>query len=253
MGRVLQRLTVAVGSGFVLLMLVQCNALKQKPGDKCVSNGKFQCTNASTALLCANGTLVSIACSGKNGCQGVGAASECDDTLGAVGEACQMGSGEENIACSADHKAELVCTANKWTIDSTCKGPGGCKFTAVGSNFDFKCDDDFADLNDPCQSSPGNDNYSCTPDKKTEVVCTRNKFVESQGCRGGKGCYIENSTVYCDTSVAKEGDLCRRADDHACSDDSTEMLKCSAQGKWAKQMECKHGGCKVKGREVICN
>ncbi len=254
MGRVLQRLAVAVGSGALLLLLVQCNALKQKPGDKCVSNGKYQCTDPSTALLCAGGTLVSMPCRGQNGCQGTGPASECDDTLGTAGEACQMGSGQDNIACAADHKAELICTGNKWTVNSTCKGPAGCKFTTVGTNVNFKCDDDFADINDPCVSAAGNDNYSCTPDKKAMVVCTSNKFVEAEGCRGAKGCYIEGDSVYCDTTVAKEGDICRHADSHACSEDATSMMHCTAQLKWAKQMDCKHnGGCKVKGHEIDCN
>jgi hypothetical protein len=252
MGRVLQRLAVAVGSGAVLLLLVQCN-LRQKPGDKCSSPNKYQCTDTSTALLCANSVLVAMPCRGQNGCQGVGAAAECDDTLGVAGDACTMGAGQDNIACSTDHKSELICTGNKWTVNSTCKGPGACKFTAIGTNVNFKCDDDFADLQDPCVSSPGNANYSCTPDKKTMVVCTSNKFVEAEPCRGAKGCYIETNEVYCDTSMAKEGEMCRHADAHACSDDSLSMLHCTAQLKWAKQNDCKRSGCKVKGHELDCN
>jgi len=248
MGRVWQRLAVAVGSGLLLLVLVQCNALKQKPGDKCVSNGQFKCTDPSTSMLCQNGTIVAMPCRGPHGCQGVGTASQCDDDLGQAGEACLSGSGGENYACGTDLKSELVCTSGKWTINSTCKGPGGCKVTGTMVH----CDDDFADINDPCQASPSEANYSCTPDKKAEVVCTNNKFVESEGCRGAKGCYIENNSVYCDSSMAKEGDKCRHADSHACSDDAASMLKCSATMVWTKQQACK-SGCKVKGRELDCN
>jgi hypothetical protein len=248
MGRVLQRLAVAVGSGVLLVVLVQCNALKQKPGDKCVNNGAVKCTDGSNALLCQGGTISAITCRGPKGCSGAGASGECDDDLAQAGEGCIMGSGGQNYSCGTDLKSELVCTAGKWTVNSTCKGPGGCKVTGTMVH----CDDDFADINDPCQSSPSEANYSCTPDKKTEVVCTNNKFVESEGCHGQKGCYIENNSVYCDTSMAKEGDKCRHADNHACSDDATAMLKCSPQMTWVKQTACK-SGCKVKGREIDCN
>ena len=252
MGRVWQRLAVAVGSGLMIVALVQCKFLTQKPGDKCVANNKYQCSDKSTALLCAGGTLVSMPCRGQNGCQGSGQASECDDTLGQAGDACEMGSGSDNIACASDHKAELICQANKWVANSTCKGPGGCKFTSVGNNFNFQCDDNFADIGDPCVSNPSDANYSCTPDKKAEVVCTSNKFVESQGCRGPSGCKIEigkdgTGDVYCDTSMAKEGDKCRHADSAACTEDATARLKCSPQMVWTKAAACK-SGCKVKGR-----
>lgn len=249
MGRVLQRLAVAVGAGFLLLVLVQCNALKQKPGDKCVSNGQFKCTDPGNGLLCQNGTIVALPCRGPTGCTGMGTASQCNDDLGQAGEACIMESGGANYACGTDLKSELICTAGKWTVNSTCKGPGGCKVTGTMVH----CDDNFADINDPCLSSPGNDNYSCTPDKKAEVVCTGNKFVEAEGCRGQQGCYIKADEVYCDTSMAKVGDKCRHADSHACSDDGTAMLHCTAQLSWAQQTACPKSGCKVKGRELDCN
>jgi hypothetical protein len=249
MGRVLQRLAVAVGSGFLLLVLVQCNALKQKPGDKCVSNGQFKCTDPGNGLLCQNGTIVNLPCRGPHGCTGMGTASQCDDDLGQSGEACLMGSGGENYACGTDLKSELVCTSGKWTVNSTCKGPAGCKVTGTMVH----CDDNFADINDPCLSSPGNDNYSCTPDKKAIVVCTGNKFIEAEGCRGQKGCYITGEEVYCDNSMAKIGDKCRHADNHACSEDGTALLHCTAQLAWAQQTACPKSGCKVHGRELDCN
>jgi hypothetical protein len=199
MGRVLQRLAVAVGSGFLLLVLVQCNALKQKPGDKCINNGQFKCSDSSSALLCQSGTIVSLPCRGPHGCSGMGAGSQCDDDLGTAGENCLMGSGGENYSCGTDAKSELVCTAGKWVTNSTCKGPGACKVTGNMVH----CDDDFADINDPCQSSPSDANYSCTPDKKTRVVCTANKFVVFDHCNGPKGCHIEGNSVFCDGESKK--------------------------------------------------
>jgi hypothetical protein len=248
MGRVWQRLAAAVGSGLLLLVLVQCNALKQKPGDKCVSNGKFQCTDPTTALLCQNGTIVSMPCRGQNGCQGIGTGSQCDDDLGQAGEPCMVGADGENYACAVDKKSQLTCTAGKWTVLSTCKGPNACKVVGTMVN----CDDDFADINDPCKSSASDANYSCTPDKKTIVVCQNNKFVEWEGCHGPKGCSIDNNLVHCDDTMGAINDTCRHPDSHACSDDGSQMVRCTAQFKWAKQMDCKHG-CRVHGNEVDCN
>jgi hypothetical protein len=247
MVRVGQRILTATVSGLLLLVLVQCNALKQKPGDKCVSNGKFQCTDPSTALLCQTGTLVSMPCRGPKGCAGAGAASSCDDDLGQVGDACMTDSTGANYACATDLKSQLVCTAGKWTTNSTCKGPNACKVTGNMVH----CDDNFADIGDPCQSAASDANYSCTPDKKSEVVCTANKFVESEGCHGPKGCHIENNEVYCDSSNAAVGDICRHTGTAACADDTHSMLKCTS-GKWAHALDCKHG-CSVKGTEVLCN
>src|ERR1700722_15465540 len=142
MGRVCQRVAVAVVSGLLLLVLVQCNMLRRKAGDKCVSNGTFQCSDPSAALLCAGGTLVSMPCRGPSGCQGTGPGSQCDDDLGQAGEPCLAGSSGENYACGTDQKSELVCSAGKWAVNSTCKGPAGCKITGEMVH----CDDDFADI-----------------------------------------------------------------------------------------------------------
>ncbi len=194
MTRIWQRLAVAAVSGLMLTGVVQCNALKQKPGDKCVSNGKFQCTNPSTALLCQSGTLVNMPCRGPNGCQGVGPGSQCDDDLGQVGEPCLSDPSGENYACGTDMKSELVCQSGKWALASTCKGPGGCRVAGLVVH----CDDDFADVGDACISSASDANYSCTPDKKAMVVCTADKFNMWEACTGPHGCHIENNLVYCD-------------------------------------------------------
>ena len=242
------RLATALVAGLMLFALVNCNALKKKVGDKCATNGQFTCNDPSTALLCAGGSLVNMPCRGPNGCTGSGPASTCDDDLGQAGEPCLAGSSGENYACGTDMKSELACTGGKWTVASTCKGPQGCKVTGLMVH----CDDDFADLNDPCVSSASDANYSCTPDKKTIVVCQQNKFVEWEGCYGPKGCHIENNNVFCDTTMGKEGDMCRHADSHACDTEGKTMLHCSKDNKWTKQMDCKKQGCKIKGNEVFC-
>ena len=199
MTRVWKRLTFAVLSILLVLVLAQCKGLKQKAGDSCTKNNQLVCVDPSNALLCINGTLQADPCRGPHGCQGFGAASQCDDDLGQAGEACVMGSGGENYACSTDLNAELICQNNKWIVNSTCKGPGHCKVTGLTIN----CDDDFADLGDPCKSSASDANYSCTMDKKTRIVCTANKFVTYDYCHGPKGCHIEGNIVYCDGESKK--------------------------------------------------
>lgn len=199
MTRVWKRLAFAVLSVFLVLVLVQCKGLKQKAGDSCTKNNALVCTDPSTALLCVNGVLQNDPCRGPHGCQGFGAASQCDDDLGQAGETCIMGSGGENYACSTDLNSELICQNNKWVVESTCHGPGHCKVTGLTVN----CDDDFADVGDPCKSSASDANYSCTMDKKTRIVCTANKFVTYDFCKGPKGCHIEGNIVYCDGESKK--------------------------------------------------
>jgi hypothetical protein len=193
MARVGQRIAVATVSALLLFILVQCNALKQKVGDKCVNNGKFTCADGQNALLCQTGTLVSMPCRGPKGCTGMGPASQCDDDFGMVGEVCMVDSTGENYACQTDMKAQLACVNGKWAVNSTCKGPGACKVVGLMVN----CDDNFADVGDPCKSNASDANYSCTPDKKDMVVCTNNKFVKAKECHGPKGCHIEGNEVYC--------------------------------------------------------
>ena len=249
MARVWQRLTVTLVSSLGVTLLLQCNFLAQKPGDKCTSSGKFACTDSTNALLCQSGTIVAMSCRGPHGCTGVGSSSQCDDDLAVAGEPCLMGAGGENYACTMDKKAELVCTAGKWVVNSTCKGPGSC---AVTGNM-VHCDDDFADIGDPCVSNASDANYSCTPDKRVEVVCKANKFVEAQGCLGPKGCHIENSNVYCDITMANVGDMCRQVDSRSCTTDGKTMTRCTAQLRWAAQQSCPHNGCRFKGGGLYCD
>jgi hypothetical protein len=250
-----RRLAAAVLSFSLLVALAQCN-LKQQPGGKCTSNGRFICQDPASALLCQSGTLVALPCRGPKGCQGAGMASQCDDDLSQEGDACVQ-TLNENYSCSTDHKKELVCKDGKFVVISTCKGPKAC--VVNGTTID--CDDSFGDVGDLCQVGAGDANYACSTDKKSETVCKpmggadmkAGKFEESSGCRGIKGCHVEGETVYCDQSFAREGDLCRPVDNHSCTEDAKAELKCSAQMRWAKQRECKHGGCKIKTNEVICD
>jgi hypothetical protein len=250
MARVWQRLASAAFSVSLVVCLVECKGLKPTPGGPCVNNNKLLCSDPSSALLCQSGKYVAMACRGPKGCTGIGTSSFCDDDLAQEGDVCQM-SLNENYSCSTDHVKELVCKDGKFAVARTCKGPKKCTVTGNTIN----CDDSIGDVNDVCRAEAGDANYGCSSDKKIEVVCdaATSKFQPSNTCRGPKGCYIDSERVYCDQSMARLGDKCRPVDNHSCSEDATQELKCSPQFQWTLQRACKHGGCKVKSNEVYCD
>jgi hypothetical protein len=216
-----------------------------------IGNNKFQCTDPSAALLCRNGKWVNMPCRGPKGCTGSGSFQQCDDDLATAGEACMMAISGDNLACGIDKLSELTCVTGTWKLTRTCKGPKHCSITGTIIN----CDDTMGDVGDLCTVDQGDDNYGCSTDKKIEVVCdaATNKFQPSNTCRGPKGCWIENNRVFCDQAMARIGDKCRPVDNHSCSEDATQELKCSPQFTWIKQRDCKHSGCKIKSSEVYCD
>jgi hypothetical protein len=251
MARVWHRLAAAAFSVSLVVVLSQCKGLKPTPGSPCVSNGKYQCTDPGAALLCQSGKMVNMPCRGPKGCSGMGMSSQCDDDFAMPGEACMMAVSGDNLACGTEKVTELTCVAGSWKLTRTCKGPKKCTITGTMIN----CDDSMGDVNDPCTVEAGDNNYGCTTDKKIEVVCdaSSSKFLPSNTCRGPKGCYIESDKVFCDQSMARLGDKCRPVDNHSCSEDATQELKCSPQFTWIKQRDCKHSGCKIKSSEVYCD
>jgi hypothetical protein len=248
MARVRRWVSPALSSILALVVLTGSEACKPKPGGRCSSSGKFTCDSAASALLCQGGTLVSLPCRGPGGCKGTGAASECDDDLAEEGDNCAMGP-IENVSCSTDHKKELLCTGGRFTVRRTCKGDDAC--TVQGSL--IRCDDDIGEVDDPCVQEPGDANYACSVDKKFEIVCKGNKFEVSNSCRGPKGCWIEGEGIRCDSTVAREGEICRPVDNNACSEDARSQLHCTPPGKWVRSKECKGEGCKVKGNDLLCD
>jgi hypothetical protein len=153
-----------------------------------------------------------------------------------------------NVACTLDSKELLRCEAGRWKVASGCKGPKGCKISGAT----VLCDDDLADLGDPCTTQANEANYSCTPDKKQEVVCQGNTIVSWRFCKGPLGCQITNNKISCDSSFADEGDVCRMVDEGACTADAKSLLKCSPQFKWTKAKDCRKEGCKVEGSSIYC-
>ena len=123
MARVWQRIATVAFLAAVLVVFSQCKGLKPQPGGKCVTAGKYQCSDPTSALLCQAGTYVAVPCRGPQGCAGLGNNSACDDDLGLDGEACMMQVGGDNLSCAVDRSKEFICTQGKWTIEPDVQGP----------------------------------------------------------------------------------------------------------------------------------
>ena len=211
----------------------------------------LKCGDPSTAQLFRDGQWLDMPCRGPKGCWGAPASPHCDDDLAQAGEVCVVSASGDNLACAMDKLSELKCVTGVWKVTRTCKGPKTC---SVAGNL-LHCDDSMGDVNDPCVVESGLNNYGCSSDKTIEVVCdaATSKFLLSQACRGPNGCHIEGGSVYCDRTMARAGEKCRPVDNHSCSEDATQELKCSPQLTWIKQRDCKHSGCKIKSENVYCN
>jgi hypothetical protein len=157
--------------------------------------------------------------------------------------------GDEGYACTHDGTTRLQCRAGVYEVASVCKGPKGCTTASAKAT----CDDSIGDVGDRCVHLPTDSNYACTTDGRVEVECSSGgRFETSNSCRGPKGCYIANDLVYCDQSLAREGDPCRPVDNHSCSEDAGSELKCSAERRWTHQRDCPRSGCRIANNEVYC-
>jgi hypothetical protein len=231
----------------------ECKYHAQHEGDPCIGgDGKslFVCdAEGRNDLVCGSDLRFAIdrPCKGAGGCEPTPAGRDhCDDALADVGDKCRSERGE-SLACSADHKGELVCRNGKFELYSVCKGPRGCVVAG------FECDSSVGDVGDACPEQRGDANYACSADKTSLVVCRDGKFAPSRACRGRRGCWLDDGRVaHCDTSVAREADDCGPSDVAACGEDGRSALECS-EGKWVTVRACKAGRCRWSGQGASCS
>jgi hypothetical protein len=229
----------------LLLPLAACKKTPPKVGDKCTA-GQGYC-NPDGILACSGkGKLEVTQCRGPKGCeQTTPTTIQCDNSVAAVGEKCQMG----EISCAADKKSVLQCGALlKWEMQAACKGPRGCELKDDA----FFCDAKVASVDDACDKEG---NYACAEDKKSILRCDESKFRTVATCRGEDGCNAKEVPdtkrieFWCDDWQADEGDPCERTDQHACSLDKKTLYVC-VDNKFAKQKPCTGpGGCSVNKTE----
>jgi hypothetical protein len=170
----------------ILLSALLFAGCKPKPGDKCSGSGLPSCSDPATALVCANGVVTALPCRGAKACTVSGSTVECDNSLANVNDACDQ---PNDVACAVDHKFALECQNGKFALAETCKGARGC----VVDGDKISCDNDVADLGDPCQTEG---DYACTADKLMALKCTAHKFEALNTCRGEEACNMDKTALF---------------------------------------------------------
>lgn len=206
---------------------------KQKVGGSCAA-GQLVCADEASALTCgADSKFAAVSCRGPKGCSGSAKSVLCDNSLAAEKDRCDE---EGDFACSVDKKSALTCKGGTFVVGETCKGARGCE---VKGN-SVSCDNDIADLNDPCLSDF--QDYACTQGTNpTLLSCTAHKMTALNSCRGPKGCRIveqdKKVEFACDDSIAAENDPCDELSEKACSTDKKSVLECKGH-KFAVLKAC---------------
>jgi hypothetical protein len=216
---------------FWALILPGCK--KRQVGDKC-SDGNVSCVGTTQALFCNGGTFAAMTCKGPLGCVSHGTDDvDCDNSFAAEKDGCNK---KDDAACSTDHRSIFLCDGEKFYVASTCKGAHGCSV----KDDNLTCDNDIADLGDPCNFE---NDYACSSDKLMAMKCVAKKMVPLNACRGPKACVVhekpeEKKTEFvCDDSVAQVGDPCDEEGEQACSVDKKELYQCRG-GQFAKSQAC---------------
>ena len=91
---------------------------------------------------------------------------------------------------------------NERLVTMTCLGPTGCQSLARG---DIACDNPIANVGDGCNQPK---DAACSVDRTNALVCTGEKFVVAQPCKGPRGCSAMGEAIYCDNALAEPGDAC---------------------------------------------
>ena len=108
---------------------VVCDNSVANVGDACIERDDYACaTDLESALRCDGGTFtLASRCEGPKGCaiarSESGARVECDDSISAVGSACDR---EGHYSCSVDLTRILVCRAHHFVSDDACKKRERC-------------------------------------------------------------------------------------------------------------------------------
>jgi hypothetical protein len=101
---------------------VHCDTSLGQPGDPCAQHGTYACSVDKKTMLACDGTtlLPASSCRGPEGChtQRESRKVDCDDSIALEGDPCDQ---PKRIACSVDHKEELVCVSNKYVKKRECR------------------------------------------------------------------------------------------------------------------------------------
>jgi hypothetical protein len=124
---------------------ITCDYTFADVNDPCDGADDACSTDHKAELACVAGKYaIRATCKGPDGCtlspaKHGNSTISCDDHIADIGDPCFDG---ERTACGTDHKSLLTCTAQKYVVDRTCKGPKGCTMTKDigGKTMTVDCD-----------------------------------------------------------------------------------------------------------------
>lgn len=240
----MKRTALLLGAALFGSALVAC---KPKVGGSCKIETKEICVDDKKALVCHDGKLEEMLCRGPKGCSKGTGDGQCDQSVAEEKDVCNLAS---DFVCTSDKKGMLECKGNHWTFVQSCLGERAC----VMEQKKVTCDNSVANLNDSCREE---DDYACSPDKKSALVCKSGKFAIASRCSGKNGCRVTGDKasgfkVECDDSIANIGDPCEKDGHYACAPDEKQIVKC-VNKKFAADDKCKgREKCAVRGEQVGC-
>lgn len=175
-----------------------------------------------------------------------------------VGDSCTV-----DVAACYDPEQILYCVNGKFA-PFPCKGKKGCWERTNSGKEEVFCDMSGNEEGDACWTSQvvseskkeikragGQEGKgACSSDGKAMILCNDGKITHTQ-CRGPKGCERDGTDLFCDLSVAKEGDACE-GNGAACSLDGKAMLKC-VNGKSTLVSHCRGTPCRIENKQVLCD
>jgi hypothetical protein len=162
----------------------------------------------------------------------------------AAGDKCTK---EGRYVC-ADLQSALYCKSGVF-VAVPCKGAKGCS-----GDKNPRCDYELAAEGDACMSA-SSENYACSVDNKSGLVCKDGKFVLWRACKGPQGCVVRADRIECDNTYADPGDPCGTAGSFACSVDKKLALVCK-EGKYFVDSACRGPeACRVgtQARKLECD
>ncbi len=142
--------------------------------------GRTSCgENGKARIRCSEGKWQSQPCRGAKGCAEEQGKFLCDRGAPIAGDSCVAGQNDD--ACGADGRTYLRCVDGKYQQMWGCDGPNACKSTSLGA----MCDTTLGTIGDGCET---NNDFACSKDRTTLILCGQGKWVKSETCEGGKTC-----------------------------------------------------------------
>jgi hypothetical protein len=112
----------------------RCDNSAATAGDPCTEENDHACSiDGKSMLLCKNLKFEErLSCKGQKGCVVNGSSVRCDDSIAALGDACEGSPGKDHYACAMDGKSMLKCVDSKFVQADKCRGRETCKLLSDG-------------------------------------------------------------------------------------------------------------------------